>query len=67
MSAIPERGYGSWRQWKRRTLREEVAHVGILDGIQGEVDDWTKLHLAALPKGMEQMNASVRDATEAQA
>ncbi len=43
MSGIPERGYGTWRQWRRRALKEnaETGHPCMVHVyLHTLVDDW---------------------------
>ncbi len=71
MSDIPERGYGSFRQWRRRVMAREgedaVAAFHIDTPIHAEYEAWKRLHMRVLPADWQNMQPSnVREATEAQ-
>ena len=72
MSGIPDRGYGSWRQWKRRVMAREGEDATALfyvdESFSGEHADWQQAHMEALPAAWQRIESSnVREATEAQA
>ncbi len=65
MSGIPERGYGSWAQWKRRPAGDEFYNVDGIDDRETErlQTTWEKLH------GFDSTSedeTTIREATEAQ-
>ncbi len=46
MSGIPERGYGSFEQWRRRWQKEGDCHFKV-DGFSygsQEMEEWANLH-----------------------
>ena len=71
MSGIPERGYGSFRQWRRRVMarkgEDAVALFYVDESFNGEHSDWQSAHMKYLPADWQGMGSSnVREATEAQ-
>ncbi len=68
MRGIPERGYGSFRQWRRRVLKKGVnAHFYVNGGTGGATVRWQKYHMEFLPTDCRIAEPStVRECTEAQ-
>ncbi len=70
MSGIPERGYGTWRQWRRRVLKEKngmmPASFCVNYGSDSETRKWQEIHMARLPAYCGITKSSVKAATEMQ-
>ncbi len=47
MSNIPDRGYGSWGQWKRRRKRQGHCDT-FVDGSFAALLDWEERHICHL-------------------
>ena len=65
MSGIPERGYGSWAQWKRR-WGKRGGSIFFVNGDDNRIaqERWVARHGQPKPEGGE---TTIREATEAQA
>ena len=67
MSGIPERGYGTWGQWRRRALGMiGRIHFCVNDGNNEEAREWQKYHMRHLPSDLHIIKGNLREATEAQ-
>lgn len=74
MSAFPERGYGSWRQWHRRRKKlaetRELGQSFYVDGGSGGqevVDAWISRHEGVGPGTLHARVEAVRLIVEARA
>ncbi len=71
MSGIPERGYGTWRQWRRRALSSKSDTIAYFYVTAGDSDDrakWQESHMKFLPPEWTYFEqGTVREATDMQA